>query len=231
MDFRELLYPLGFFASLAFGGRFLLQWLSSEYQKKSVVPKAFWILSLIGNSTLLLHGFIQLQYHLCFIQTCNLVISWRNLNLMGPEEKKVGFRFVLFLLLSSIAVLTVAFFFQVQLLAPHNQSWFRIPIHALSLPGTTGEAPLLLHLYGFLGMGLFASRFWVQWIFAEKEQRSYLGKAFWWLSLIGDFMTLSYFYSIGDTVNLIGPLLGTVPYIRNLMLMIKEERLAHETCQ
>jgi lipid-A-disaccharide synthase len=46
-----------------------------------------------------------------------------------------------------------------------------------------------------------------------------LGAQFWWLSLVGDLMTLAYFTQIYDPVNIVGPALGLIPYIRNLMLL------------
>ena len=42
-----------FVGEALFGGRFVLQWLVSEYRKKSHVPTAFWYLSIIGSVILL----------------------------------------------------------------------------------------------------------------------------------------------------------------------------------
>jgi lipid-A-disaccharide synthase-like uncharacterized protein len=228
MDWRVLLYPLGFLSSLAFGGRFALQWLSSEYHRKSMVTKGFWILSLVGNLTLATHAMIQLQYHVCLIQACNATISWRNLNLMGPEEKRYRFNTVLLLLVGATTFVTACFSLQISYSDVESYTWFRVPIHAWSSSSTQTTIPLYVHLFGFVGISLFASRFWIQWWFAEKCQQSYLGRGFWWLSLVGDLMSISYFFYIGDAVNFIGPAIGTVPYIRNLMLLRNKRREAYE---
>ena len=40
-----------------FGGRFILQWIVSEYKKMSHVPTSFWFISLIGSLILLFTPF------------------------------------------------------------------------------------------------------------------------------------------------------------------------------
>ncbi|MEY4672795.1 MAG: hypothetical protein RL148_579 [Planctomycetota bacterium] len=44
---------LGFLGQLLFTGRMLVQWIASERSRKSVVPEAFWWMSLVGASMLL----------------------------------------------------------------------------------------------------------------------------------------------------------------------------------
>lgn len=219
-SWRELLYPLGYLSAIAFGARFLLQWLTSELLQKSVVTRAFWQLSLFGNLLLLLHSFIQVQFHVCVVQACNAVISWRNLNLMQPKDRQQPFQTVIYYLLGSIVATALAFAIQGFFLTDGLGDWFRLP----TISGQ--EAPRHLnqfwHFLGTLGVILFSSRFWVQWWGAEKQKNSYLGPAFWWLSLIGGILSLVYFVRIDDPVNVIGPLFGLLPYIRNLMLLQKQ---------
>lgn len=217
---REWLYPLGFLSTLAFGARMLIQWLSSEAKGRSSVMPAFWILSLLGNISLAAHGFIQIQFHVCLIQVCNGVISWRNLNLMRPPESQLSLRTTLILLAGSAAAATAAFWLQGLFLIDTSSTWFRIP----STPwqeATNSSIPFGWHLVGFFGLALFASRFWIQWWGAERHKKSYLGSGFWWTSLIGDAVCTSYFIAIGDPVNYLGPLFGLIVYARNLMLIRK----------
>jgi len=47
---------LGLIGQLCFTMRFVVQWLASELAKKSVVPFAFWVFSLIGGGLLLLYS-------------------------------------------------------------------------------------------------------------------------------------------------------------------------------
>jgi lipid-A-disaccharide synthase-like uncharacterized protein len=44
---------IGFLGQALFTARFLVQWVASEKQRDSVVPVAFWWLSLLGGTALL----------------------------------------------------------------------------------------------------------------------------------------------------------------------------------
>lgn len=215
---RELIYPLGFISSIAFGARGLLQWITSEIRQKSVVTRAFWRLSLVGNILLMLHAFFQSQFHVCFVQACNSVISWRNLNLMQPQNRQMAFGKVLKLLALVMAWVLVGFLLQGLLLSNGQVEWFRLPTPSLDGPSPLYVEPIW-HLIGFLALILFSSRFWIQWWYAEQQQASVISPMFWWISLIGGILTLIYFVRIEDTVNIIGPAFGLIPYIRNIMLM------------
>lgn len=219
-DWRIFLYPLGFLSAIAFGARFIIQWLQSEILGKSTVTRLFWYLSLIGNILLTIHTFLQVQFHICLIQATNAVISWRNLNLMQNSKPQWSKNKVILLLMLTSLGVTLAFFLQEWLLFNElgNGNWIRIP----KAPWDSSQNSSVSwgwHLLGTIGYILFSSRFWVQWWIAEKSHHSELPLSFWWLSLIGAIFSCAYFMRIFDTVNLIGPLIGLVPYIRNLMLM------------
>jgi len=124
---REILYPLGFLSSIAFGGRVLLQWMQSEIKKESVVTKGFWQLSMTGNLIGDLHAIIQMQFHVCLVQSCNAIISWRNINIMKPHHAKLKTVFFLFAL--AIAGSISIFALQGVLFTSGNIEWFRIPIN------------------------------------------------------------------------------------------------------
>ena len=47
-------------------------------------------------------------------------------------------------------------------------------------------------IIGFLGQGLFASRFVVQWIYSEKKGESAIPLVFWYLSIFGGIGLLTY---------------------------------------
>lgn len=209
---REMLYPMGFIAAFFFSARFAIQWIYSEMKGKSVVPKSFWVASLIANVLLFFHGSIQLQYHVSLVQGCNCVLSWRNINLMQDKSRQFAYKFVVGLL--STVILFVTFYFWMQ---PENTSWFRVPVTPWQQ--NPEKVNFLWHLFGFTGMALFASRFWIQWYQAEKKMQSYLSPTFWWLSIISCVIILIYCIKIGDVVNGIGPSLGLIPYVRNLMLL------------
>ncbi|MCB1056820.1 MAG: lipid-A-disaccharide synthase N-terminal domain-containing protein, partial [Acidobacteria bacterium] len=53
MDRSALWIGIGFVGQALFFARFLVQWLASERRKESVVPRAFWFLSIGGGLILL----------------------------------------------------------------------------------------------------------------------------------------------------------------------------------
>lgn len=53
MDFWLL---FGFMAQACFFGRFAIQWLASEKAGKSVIPNAFWYMSVVGASGILIYS-------------------------------------------------------------------------------------------------------------------------------------------------------------------------------
>lgn len=210
-ELRIALYPLGLISTLAFTLRFLIQWLQSEKAHRSTVSPSFWWISLIGNLSLLSHSLIQGQYFICLVQGINGVIAVRNLNLMESKIRQWAFSAVIMQQIAVFGAITGLFW----LLS--NEAWFRTPIHALQ---TAAVHPSFgWSIIGFLGVVLFASRFWVQWIHAEKAHSSTLERPFWWLSLIGASFSILYFALIQDYINLVGPLFGMIPYCRNLILM------------
>jgi len=217
-EWRHFLYPLGFLSSLVFGSRFLIQWIHSELRRTCIVTRAFWILSIIGNTLLLIHSVVQVQFHVAIIQTCNAVIAWRNLNLMKSDERSISFSMVINIMAMALLTTTGVFVAQASLSPAEGIAWIRTP----KLPWLSydvGAISSLWHWLGMIGMILFSLRFWVQWWHAEKHQRSTLNPAFWWTSLIGSSLSLIYFARIHDPVNLVGPLFGMVPYVRNLILI------------
>ena len=227
-ELRVSLYLLGFLASLAFSSRAILQWLSSEAQGKSVVNKLFWQLSLVGSSIMIAHSLIQLQYNVGLIQTINFVIYWRNLNLMQPLKKQYSLYTLLGFLAFCIAVLTLCFEIQGWLFFDGKTIWARSPNFFLTSSQDISPA---WHAFGFIGMILFAGRFWVQWWDAERNHCSVLNPSFWWVSLVGAVISVAYFAHLGDIANLIGPATGLIPYIRNLMLIRKDKESAHRVVE
>ena len=221
-SWRLFLYPLGFLSSIAFFFRFIVQWLYSEKEKKSIVPKSFWNISLVGNLLLVFHSLIQLQYNVAIVQTINAGISWRNLDLMKGPKNSLTLKQTLFLFGSCLSLITLIFILQGVLFSSGQIEWFRIPITPWSSSNET-TIPLIWHLAGFLGLSIFSSRFWIQWWQAEKKQTSTLSKSFWIISIIGASFSIVYFVYLQDWVNAIGPSIGLFPYLRNLIL-IKQEK-------
>ena len=82
---------------------------------------------------------------------------------------------------------------------------------------------ILFLTIGFLGQGLFASRFVVQWIYSEKKGESSIPIIFWYLSIFGGIGLLIYAISRKDPVIITGQLFGILIYTRNLILIYKKK--------
>jgi lipid-A-disaccharide synthase-like uncharacterized protein len=83
---------LGFVAQLMFTGRFLIQWIESEKQGRSVIPIAFWIFSIVGGLLLFAYALHRLDPVFILGQAFGVFVYARNLYLVLREQKQVGKR-------------------------------------------------------------------------------------------------------------------------------------------
>jgi len=72
---------------------------------------------------------------------------------------------------------------------------------------------------GLLGQVLFTGRMIVQWLVSEKKKQSVVPPAFWWMSLIGASMLITYFIWRKDIVGFLGQGAGWLIYLRNLWMI------------
>lgn len=79
---------IGFLGQALFSARFLVQWLSSEKLKKSVVPKAFWYFSVAGGATLLAYAIHRRDPVFIVGQAAGLFIYARNLQFLWRERQE-----------------------------------------------------------------------------------------------------------------------------------------------
>jgi lipid-A-disaccharide synthase-like uncharacterized protein len=74
--------------------------------------------------------------------------------------------------------------------------------------------------FGLGAQGVFFLRFLVQWLASEREGRSVIPEAFWWLSIAGAVGLLIYAgIHLRDPVITIGQATGLFIYARNLWLI------------
>ena len=81
---------------------------------------------------------------------------------------------------------------------------------------------IIFLIIGFVGQGLFASRFIVQWIYSEKNKESTIPVVFWYLSIFGGIGLLTYAIFRKDPVIILGQSFGIFIYLRNLFLIYKK---------
>jgi lipid-A-disaccharide synthase-like uncharacterized protein len=78
--------------------------------------------------------------------------------------------------------------------------------------------------FGLLGQVCFSLRFILQWIASEKKVESVVPDAFWYFSIFGSLILLSYAIYRKDPVFILGQSVGSIVYLRNIMLINKKKR-------
>ena len=76
--------------------------------------------------------------------------------------------------------------------------------------------PQIWLVIGFIGQTIFASRFLIQWIVSERASKSIIPNIFWWISIVGSIILLSYAIHKEDPVFIVGQSCGFLIYSRNL---------------
>ncbi len=85
--FRITTLTIGFFGQGLFFMRFLLQWLCSEKEKKSVVPVVFWYFSLGGGICLLTYAILNRDPVIILGNMTGSLIYLRNIYFIHREKK------------------------------------------------------------------------------------------------------------------------------------------------
>jgi len=84
--------------------------------------------------------------------------------------------------------------------------------------------PQIWLIIGFIGQTIFASRFLIQWIVSERASKSIIPNIFWWISIAGSLILLSYAIHKQDPVFIVGQSCGFLIYSRNLYLIWQDNK-------
>lgn len=76
---------------------------------------------------------------------------------------------------------------------------------------------------GLLGQILFFLRFFVQWLASEKKKESVIPLSFWYFSILGAGLLLSYAIYRKDPVFILGQAGGIIIYARNLYFIHRKK--------
>jgi len=95
-------------------------------------------------------------------------------------------------------------------------NYLRTNLDFLQTDFTADPAKYVWMLIGFVGEGIFFSRFVIQWIATERKKRTVVPMAFWYLSILGSAVVLAYSIHKLDPVFIAATVLGMVIYFRNL---------------
>ena len=82
----------------------------------------------------------------------------------------------------------------------------------------------IMIIIGFGGQALFAARFLIQWIRSESAQKSVIPIAFWYFSITGGIVLLTYAIWRKDPVIIAGQSVGILIYARNLYFIHRNQR-------
>jgi lipid-A-disaccharide synthase-like uncharacterized protein len=202
-----LIYTIGFIAQILFSSRLIIQWIYSEREKKVITPTLFWTLSLIASFLLFVYGYLRNDFAIMLGQGLTYFIYIRNLQLQNQWQK---FHWITRMLLYSVPTLIVVYYFNNNVI--DKDLLFR------------NEAiPSWLLWLGIISQIVFTLRFVYQWLYSEYKKSSTLPLGFWLLSLVGSLLILIYAINRKDPVLFVGHLLGSVIYIRNLILLHKDD--------
>ena len=85
-NLEKLFLCIGFFGQGIFASRFIVQWLYSEKKGESVIPIAFWYLSIFGGLSLLVYAIFRKDPVIISGQLFGIIIYSRNLILIYKKK-------------------------------------------------------------------------------------------------------------------------------------------------
>ena len=94
--FQRLLANINWWTTVGLGGqllftmRFVVQWLKSEREQRTVVPVTFWYFSVLGGVVLLIYAVSRADPVIILGQSMGLVIYARNLYFIHRERRETG---------------------------------------------------------------------------------------------------------------------------------------------
>ena len=200
-----IIYSIGFIAQILFSSRLIFQWITSERQRKVITPSIFWVLSLIASFLLFIYGYLRADFAIMLGQSLTYFIYIRNLHLQKQWSK-------LPLIIRSVLIITpIAIVIY----------YYNNNIIDRDLLFKNEAIPNWLLWLGIISQVVFTLRFVYQWLYSEIQKQSVLPLGFWLLSLTGSALILTYAIYRKDPVLLVGHVLGSVIYFRNIVLHYK----------
>jgi len=220
--FNVILELLGITGAVLFYGRFYIQWIASEIQKRSVVPVAFWYMSGFGSVTLLLYGVLSgsplgsLSH--CFntiIYSRNLVHIWREKGVLTPARSRWFHGGIALIVLTGVMLVTY--------------TWLHEYLHTQDADMNTQARNWLWLAIGVFGQGLFALRFLIQWAITELRKKSTIPPAFWYISVVASILMMSSHFQRHEWLYAIGIGSTLFVYLRNIyMVHFRKESVVAE---
>ena len=198
-------FTFGVIGTIIFQGRFYLQWLASEREKKSTVPVSFWYMSSVGTIILLAYAVYKKepvgvlgQGLNMVIYSRNLVHIWRDRGTLTPRVKYgiQGFAAI-------VGLISLGFV-----------AW--VWMHNIDTQHEKSDGFWLWVGLGVLGQAMFGCRFIVQWLATERAKKSVMPAAFWYISLAACILSLLSYVPRSEWVFALGQFAILPIYLRNI---------------
>lgn len=194
---------IGLLAQVFFSLRILIQWFLSEKRHEVLSPTLFWVFSLLGSYLMFYYGWLRDDFSIIVGQFISFYIYIGNLSLKG-FWKKIPLLLRLLIILTPPIILTIYSL-------NDGESFVNVFLRNENIP-------LWLVIFGTIGQLTFTFRFVYQWFYSIRKKESLLPPTFWWISLSGSVIIVSYALMRQDPILILGQSFGCVSYIRNLMI-------------
>jgi len=89
METNTLWLIIGFTGQALFSARFIVQYIASEQQHKSIIPISFWYFSLAGGITLFAYACYRMDPVFIIGQGAGIFIYLRNLHFINMDKDRV----------------------------------------------------------------------------------------------------------------------------------------------
>ncbi|GLS84296.1 lipid-A-disaccharide synthase N-terminal domain-containing protein [Paraferrimonas haliotis] len=90
MSSAQIWLAVGMLGQALFSARFIVQWIVSERNRRSIIPHAFWYFSLAGSAVLLAYAIHRQDPVFIVGQSAGAVVYIRNLWLIRKEAGLTG---------------------------------------------------------------------------------------------------------------------------------------------
>ncbi len=203
MTIEMIAIAIGLVAQILFSLRLLIQWIKTEQASAVQSPTIFWTLSLIASFLLIIYGLLRKDIVIIGGQLLSYYIYIRNLQIK-KSWKEIP------------SILRHVF-----IVSPFLIFGYLMYTHQINEVIDNNEIPRHLLVWGTMGQAIFTLRFIYQWFASERRKESVFPPSFWWISLVGSLIILSYGVFRKDIVLFIGQAFGIIIYIRNLAIYYK----------
>lgn len=204
---------IGLLAQGFFSARILVQWIMSERARKVLSPSVFWILSIAGSYLLFIYGWLRHDFAIVLGQFISYYVYIWNLKAKGIW-RDIPLIFKILLIFTPIVALG--------LVMGDVRNFINTFIF-------NDKVPMWLLIFGSAGQIIFTLRFLYQWYYSRKAGESELPPGFWWLSLCGSSIIVSYAIFRLDPVLILGQSVGLIAYSRNLWIGYRQQKVNNKS--